>query len=245
YHGVRLKGVDNQELQNLLLHPELRQTYEKEEPLMPADEIQQTEGIGTLPQEVKKPGIAYEKITLKGGKRFIIRKTGESEIFLNGIEVNKIGDEVVLKGATERLRIIDKSEIKLRTPMEMSKKYAELVPSEPQQISISEPLKEPKPSKKFETPEDISIPVTRKGIIDEISERLNLPIRKGHFVGRALAHFRPKEGIVEVKAGGIQSTAHEVGHYIQAYISGNPYTDTKDILGLKMFKDELLSIATK
>lgn len=64
------------------------------------------------------------------GKRYNVRLaiTGENPAFLIGIEVRANGDAIVPAGeADERRHVIDKMTIKRRTPLVMSKFYAELV----------------------------------------------------------------------------------------------------------------------
>jgi len=70
--------------------------------------------------------IRYLKITLDDGARFILRVTGESALFVRGIEVNAEGDEVVPKGAHQRLRIVDRGRIARMIPMRMNPTYATL-----------------------------------------------------------------------------------------------------------------------
>lgn len=77
----------------------------------------------------------YEYVVLNNGQRFILRVDDDSGQFLNGIEVNKEGDEVVPKGTdkdghrfTERRHLIQKSEIKSRTRMKFNLVYGELEP---------------------------------------------------------------------------------------------------------------------
>lgn len=64
------------------------------------------------------------------GKSYNVRLlvTGENAGFLSGIEVRANGDAIVPKGeADERRHIIDKTTITRRTPLRMSRHYAELV----------------------------------------------------------------------------------------------------------------------
>jgi hypothetical protein len=70
--------------------------------------------------------IRYLKITLDDGTRFILRVTGESAIFIRGIEVNAEGDEVVPPGAHQRLRLIDRGRIARTVEMRMNPTYATL-----------------------------------------------------------------------------------------------------------------------
>jgi len=66
------------------------------------------------------------KVTLDDGTRFILRVTGESPLFIRGIEVDAEGDEVVPRGAHQRLRIIDRGRIARTAEMRMNPKYATL-----------------------------------------------------------------------------------------------------------------------
>lgn len=67
----------------------------------------------------------YERVRF-AGRSVILRVTAESEHFMRGIEVNKFGDEVIPRGADERLHIIQKTVIKKRTALKMNNYYAEL-----------------------------------------------------------------------------------------------------------------------
>jgi hypothetical protein len=68
----------------------------------------------------------YLKITLDDGTRFILRVTGESRLFVRGIEVNAEGDEIVPPGAHQRLRIVDRGRIAKTVEMRMNPTYATL-----------------------------------------------------------------------------------------------------------------------
>jgi hypothetical protein len=67
----------------------------------------------------------YERVRFNG-KTAILKVNGESEVFLSGLEVNKYGEEVRLKGYDERIHLIDKLTITRRTPLQMNNYYAEL-----------------------------------------------------------------------------------------------------------------------
>ena len=69
----------------------------------------------------------YVRIKLQNKVRtFILQIISENEKFLIGIEVDKYGDEVSGKGYDERKHIIEKTEIKRATPMQMNLFYGEL-----------------------------------------------------------------------------------------------------------------------
>jgi hypothetical protein len=73
----------------------------------------------------------FVAIELRGGKSFYLRVTKETDRFLSGIEVNKESDDVVPRGkATERLRIIEKSEIRIQYAVKLSNHYGTFEPVE-------------------------------------------------------------------------------------------------------------------
>lgn len=67
----------------------------------------------------------YERVRA-GGKTFLLRVMGENDGMLWGIEVNREGDEVIPRGADERLHLIDLLAITKRIPMTMNPHYGEL-----------------------------------------------------------------------------------------------------------------------
>jgi hypothetical protein len=69
--------------------------------------------------------IRYERVTAQG-VTVLLRVTGENERFLTGIEVRSDGDEVRPRGADERLRLIEKSQITRRTSLRMNRLYGQL-----------------------------------------------------------------------------------------------------------------------
>lgn len=68
----------------------------------------------------------YLKITLDDGTRFMLRVRKESPLLVSGIEVDAEGDEVVPRGAHQRLRIIDRGRIARIVEMRMNPKYGRL-----------------------------------------------------------------------------------------------------------------------
>ena len=62
------------------------------------------------------------------GKTAILEITGENDVLLRGIEVDRFGAPIKPKGlADERLRVISKDLITRRTPLVMDRHYGELV----------------------------------------------------------------------------------------------------------------------
>jgi|TARA_R110000751_G_scaffold116836_1_gene216945 hypothetical protein len=76
----------------------------------------------------------YVAIRLRGAdidKGFYLRVTNETDRFLSGIEVNDKADEVMPRGkCTERLRVIDQSEIRIQYAVKLSNHYGTFEPVE-------------------------------------------------------------------------------------------------------------------
>jgi len=76
-------------------------------------------------------------------------------------------------------------------------------------------LKQPK-SEDFQLETDKII--RREEIARNISERLNVPIRRGKFRGKKLGIYKTGKEIIRIKAGSIQTISHEIGHYLDEII---------------------------
>jgi hypothetical protein len=69
----------------------------------------------------------YVKLNARHNTRaFFLRVESESDAFISGIEVDVDGDEVKPKGADERLRIIQPSELAFARPAVFNNTYAML-----------------------------------------------------------------------------------------------------------------------
>lgn len=74
-----------------------------------------------------------------------------------------------------------------------------------------------KPVEQTSQPEKI---IKRSDIIKEISNKLDVPVRRGKFRGKGvLGIFKPQQQVVRVKEGGFETISHEVGHYLHHTIS--------------------------
>lgn len=60
--------------------------------------------------------------------------------------------------------------------------------------------------------------VKRSEIAKNISDQLDVPIRNGKFIGKALGIFKAKPEIIRIKAGNILTISHEVGHFLDKSI---------------------------
>ena len=59
--------------------------------------------------------------------------------------------------------------------------------------------------------------IKRSDIAKELSEKLNVPIRRGKFrMPKALGIFKPGQKVVRLKKGGLPVIFHEVGHYLDS-----------------------------
>ncbi len=89
-------------------------------------------------------------------------------------------------------------------------------------------------------------PMSRSEIRQFLEEKLDLPIRTGRFIGKALGIFKPRSEVVRTKyANDIEVIAHEVGHALHKYLW--PETLTKKGLSAQPFQafaHELDLIAT-
>lgn len=74
-----------------------------------------------------------------------------------------------------------------------------------------------KPVEQTSQPEKI---IKRSDIIKEISNKLDVPVRRGKFRGKGVRGiFKPQQQVVRVKEGGFETISHEVGHYLHHTIS--------------------------
>jgi hypothetical protein len=71
----------------------------------------------------------YCRIYLKGKKSFLLRVDYEGARFINGIEVDIHGDEIVPAGHDERRHVIEKTAIHRRACQDWHQKYGKLVPA--------------------------------------------------------------------------------------------------------------------
>jgi hypothetical protein len=75
-------------------------------------------------------GARFAKIKLESGRVILLRNpkriTVQGQPGWTGIEINREGDEIVPRGATERLHMIQESAIVSATRMRMNNKYGEL-----------------------------------------------------------------------------------------------------------------------
>lgn len=78
--------------------------------------------------------------------------------------------------------------------------------------------------------------IKKSRIIKDLSEKLDVPIRRGLFRGKALGIYKKKPDIIRLKVGAVQTVSHEVGHYLQDNI-----TDLSS-LKLRQFNKELLPL---
>jgi len=89
-------------------------------------------------------------------------------------------------------------------------------------------------------------PMSRSEIRQFLEEKLNIPIRTGRFIGKALGIFKPRSEVVRTKyANDIEVIAHEVGHALHKFLW--PETMTKKGLAsspFQAFSYELDKIAT-
>jgi len=89
-------------------------------------------------------------------------------------------------------------------------------------------------------------PMSRSEIRQFLEEKLNIPIRTGRFIGKALGIFKPRSEVVRTKyANDIEVIAHEVGHALHKFLW--PETLTKKGLSAQPFQafaHELDKIAT-
>lgn len=56
--------------------------------------------------------------------------------------------------------------------------------------------------------------IKRSEIANEISKKLNVPIRQGKFNRRALGIFKTGPKVIRIKSGGLNTIFHEVGHFL-------------------------------
>lgn len=102
-------------------------------------------------------------------------------------------------------------------------------------------------------------PMSRADILRFLQEKLEIPIRTGRFIERALAVFKPSERVIRSqKFADIEAIAHEVGHSIQEFLwpetvqgltptekldkyQAPPLTRDKPFLP---FRDELIDLAS-
>lgn len=56
--------------------------------------------------------------------------------------------------------------------------------------------------------------VKRSEIAKNLSKKLNVPIRRGKFNRSALGIYKTNQKVVRIKAGGLSTVFHEVGHYL-------------------------------
>lgn len=72
-------------------------------------------------------------------------------------------------------------------------------------------LEEPTSSKaKIETDKIIK----RSDIAEELSKKLNVPIRRGKFNRQAIGLFKREPKVIRIKSGGLSTIFHEVGHFL-------------------------------
>jgi len=72
--------------------------------------------------------------------------------------------------------------------------------------------------------------VKRSAIAQELSDRLAVSIRRGHYQGKASGIYKVKREIIRFKKGDIQTISHEVGHFLDEKI---PNTFSTKISGLE------------
>jgi hypothetical protein len=57
--------------------------------------------------------------------------------------------------------------------------------------------------------------IKRSEIAKRLSEKLNVPIRRGKFrSGKAIGIYKPGQKVVRIKSGGLSTVFHEVGHFL-------------------------------
>lgn len=90
-------------------------------------------------------------------------------------------------------------------------------------------------------------PMSRSEIRQFLEEKLDIPIRTGRFIGKALGIFKPRSEVIRTRyANDIEVIAHEVGHALHKYLW--PETMTRKGLSAQPFQafaHELNQIATR
>jgi len=77
--------------------------------------------------------------------------------------------------------------------------------------------------------------IRRSEIAKTLSEKLDVPIRRGKFRGKALGIYKPSPKVVRMKKGDIPVISHEVGHYLD---------DTLGLSGM-INKTEMVSLTAE
>lgn len=106
--------------------------------------------------------------------------------------------------------------------------------------------KEPEPAA-GEKPGEMPGKVTKKSeIADFLSEKFNVPVRRGKFRQRALGIYKTRPDIIRLKRGGLQTLFHEVGHYLSDNIAALNFHAWRRRTGYeKEFKEKGASYRTK
>jgi len=100
-------------------------------------------------------------------------------------------------------------------PAEVLKDYPDLAKVTPEVTKPTEVTPEAvKPTAPIKPTEVAPGVIRRADIIKELSERLNVPIRRGHFGGKAVGIYKRGKEIIRLKKGEVETVAHEVGHLL-------------------------------
>jgi len=108
----------------------------------------------------------------------------------------KEGDEVkidvdALKGRTQQMRISDDKGVLGFNPKNLQNPFSEVAQKETDKI------------------------IKQSEIAKELSKKLNVPIRRGKFRhAGAIGIYSPKNKVVRIKSGGLNTIFHEVAHYL-------------------------------
>lgn len=102
--------------------------------------------------------------------------------------------------------------------------------------------RQPESSKPIDTPQK------RSEIVKTLSEKLDIPIRTGRFMHKALGIFKPRSEVIRTgKANDIEVISHEIGHALQKFLWPEARTPSGALSNkpFKAFSGELVPLATK